>query len=102
MSFRKLSYLLVGVFAFVLANRVASFAQVTTADLSGHVLDQSGARVPGAGVTVRRRNTGATRSTKTEAEGTYSFIGLAHGTYNLTVEASGFKPVTNLPIGLTV
>src|SRR5579859_4968422 len=101
MRFQKLCCVLMVVLVLILAIHIPSSAQVNTADLSGHVLDQSGARVPGAKVTVRKASTGATRSTEADAEGTYSFLGLEPGTYNLTAQAPGFTLYKN-PVVLTV
>ena len=76
-------------------------AQVDTANLSGQVLDQSGARVPGAKVTLKKIDTGAMRSATADDEGAYAFIGLTPGTYDLTAESAGFRPYKE-PVVLTV
>lgn len=48
-------------------------AQVAaTANLSGRVLDQNGAAVPGAEVTVTQKATGAERTTTTNSEGSFA------------------------------
>ncbi|MGI8996010.1 MAG: carboxypeptidase-like regulatory domain-containing protein, partial [Pyrinomonadaceae bacterium] len=48
------------------------FAQVTTADITGRVLDQQGAAVPNATITARNTATGQTRTTTTGDEGNYT------------------------------
>jgi outer membrane receptor for ferrienterochelin and colicins len=56
--------------------------------VSGTVLDETGARVPGAVVTLIGANTRATNTT--DAAGEYRFTGVAPGTYEISVMASGF------------
>src|SRR5947207_2851646 len=60
-------------------------AHAQTATLRGQVIDESGAVVPGASVTLTP-NTGAGRSTTTDGAGSYSFVVLTAGDY--TVRAS--------------
>ena len=69
----------------------AAAAQVTTADLTGRVLDANGAAVPGATVTVRHAGTGQTRTAQTNEDGDYTVSQLQPGTYEVTVEASNFS-----------
>ena len=82
----------------------AAFAQteVGGATINGTVLDPSGAAVPNAKVTVTSPATGLTRSTQTSDSGLYSFPRLQVGTYNLTVEAAGFKNVKQSDVLLQV
>ncbi|HMK29479.1 MAG TPA: carboxypeptidase-like regulatory domain-containing protein, partial [Terriglobales bacterium] len=61
-----------------------------TGSISGTVTDPSGAVVTGAKVEARNANTGALRSTVTNASGLYTFTNLLPGPYEVTVEASGF------------
>jgi len=68
-------------------------AQKTTGSVSGTVTDESGASVADANVTIVADLTGASRSTATSAEGTFSFQELNAGTYKLIVSKSGFKKV---------
>jgi hypothetical protein len=69
----------------------AAFAQVSTFDLSGAVLDPSDAVLPGATVTLRNTKTGLLRSETTDERGRYHFIALpVVGDYTLKVELSGF------------
>lgn len=56
-------------------------AQVTTAGIFGTVTDRSGAVVAGADVTVVNTETNFTRTTKSEANGEYSFKALPLGPY---------------------
>jgi hypothetical protein len=68
----------------------ALFAQATAA-LNGRVVDQAGAVLPGATVTITNVATGATRDTVTNAEGLYTVPALNPGTYNVKAELSGFS-----------
>lgn len=68
-----------------------AFAQVSTFDLSGAVLDSSGAVLPGATVTLRNTKTGLVRSEVTDGEGRYHFIAVPIvGEYNLKAELTNF------------
>ena len=69
--------------AAVMAATLAApaFAQVSTFDLSGTVLDSSGAVLPGATVSLRNTKTGLVRSEVTDGEGRYRFCALVPGTY---------------------
>jgi hypothetical protein len=83
---RALSSLLV-VFAF---NGLSLWAQFTSA-IEGTVSDPSGAVVPGASVTLKNEDTGATRSTETTVAGYYRFPSLPAARFSLRVSAAGFK-----------
>lgn len=77
-------------------------AQANAADLTGVVVDPNGAVIPGATVTARNQSTGITRSTTSANDGTYRFIALPPGDYEISSEASTFKRVTISPVRLTV
>ena len=66
-------------------------AQTTSGSISGGVLDQQQAAVPGATVTVRDPEKGVTQNTTTDREGRFVFPQLSPGTYTLSIEAKGFK-----------
>ena len=53
--------------------------------------DNQDAVVPGALVTVRNIETGATRTLTTEGTGTYRFLNMPVGNYDLVVELQGFS-----------
>ncbi len=90
-------------FVFVLLALAApANAQRTTASIRGTVTDSSGAIVPGANVTVKNEDTGFTRSTVTNASGSYSFAELPLGTYTVEVSLSGFKSSIRKGITLNV
>jgi len=77
-------------FAFVASAR----GQVSTATLSGVVLDPQKAGVEGATVTAKEGATGAERTGKTGADGTYTITNLQAGAYDVTAEAKGFARST--------
>lgn len=67
---------------------------VTSASLSGHVQDASGAVVSGASLTATNRETNHKQTTVTDHEGRYRFPSLQVGNYYLAIEANGFSPST--------
>ena len=62
-----------------------------TGSISGTIRDKTGAVVPGATVLASNVETGVNSSTKTNADGYYSFPALAVGHYSLQVQATGFS-----------
>ena len=75
--------------SFLLAAPVT--AQVTTADITGRVLDQNGAAVAGATITARNTGTGQQRSVQSDQQGNYTIAELLPGTYEITAEAPNFS-----------
>ena len=65
-------------------------AQQETASIQGSVTDQRGQAVVGALVAITTESAGVIRSASTDSEGKFKLSGLAAGTYNLQVSASGF------------
>ena len=65
--------------------------QSTSGTVLGTVRESSGAVVPGAAVNLTNTGTNAKHSTLTSDTGTYQFVNLEVGTYELTVEATGFQ-----------
>ena len=63
--------------------------------ISGTVSDNSGAIVPGAKIAVLNPETGFTQNMISNADGTYSFLYLASGKYNITAEKPGFPESRN-------
>src|SRR5438477_10807054 len=66
-------------------------AQAPTGSLVGTVADTTQALVPGADVKVRNIATNFSQTYTTAANGLYHFPALEIGTYELTVEAPGFR-----------
>src|SRR5262245_52439022 len=67
------------------------FAQDNNGRISGTVTDSTGSVIAGAKVTVTNQNTSVSQSVTTNANGFYVVPDLAVGTFNVTVEAAGFK-----------
>src|SRR5258708_33409924 len=81
---------------FVLALfAVSGFAQTVTGTLEGLVTDPAGAAVPTAQIRIKDINTGAARSTASNAEGRFQIPYLPISTYDVTVEAAGFQRHTS-------
>jgi hypothetical protein len=66
-------------------------AQEFRATISGHVLDASGAAVPGAKIQATSADTNETTTAVTDSAGSYTIPFLRPGRYKLTATASGFK-----------
>src|ERR1700745_3549801 len=66
-------------------------AQVTTADVVGHVSDPKGLAVPAAKVTVSSASTGFVRGTSTSDTGDFAVTLIPPGTYKVSVEKQGFS-----------
>ncbi|GAC1701077.1 MAG: hypothetical protein NVS9B4_03730 [Candidatus Acidiferrum sp.] len=82
-----------GFLAILLAFTPSVFAQKTSGTITGTVSDDTGAVVADASVTVTSPQTGATRTSQTNAEGSFSFPELNPGAYNISVTKQGFKKV---------
>jgi hypothetical protein len=78
----------------------------TSSALSGEVTDSSGAAVPRATVTATNVNTKAIRNGETDAAGHFLFSQINPGTYQVSVEATGFAVSRSEPtpvgVGRTV
>ena len=75
-------------------------AQVGGSALTGHVVDQADAAVPGATVTATAVATNVSRTTVTGEDGNYIFAGLSPGLYYVRVEVTGFRTLTREGIRL--
>ncbi|MEO8371448.1 MAG: TonB-dependent receptor, partial [Candidatus Solibacter sp.] len=69
----------------------AAFAQGDRGTLTGTVTDPAQAAVPAAKLTLKNSETGASFATITTPTGNYTVASLPIGSYDLTVEAPGFK-----------
>jgi hypothetical protein len=74
--------------------QTAAWGQLETGQIAGTITDPTGAIIPGADVTVQNVATNATRVTKSSRDGTYQFVGLEPGNYQVTVKTSSFQPYT--------
>ncbi len=72
-----------------------------TGAITGTVTDESGSPLPGVTVTISGPAIMGTRSTMTDARGTYRFPALPPGTYSIKAELQGFGDVVNRDIRLS-
>ncbi len=77
----------------LLALGPSAYAQKTSGTITGTVTDDSGALVADASVAVTSVQTGASRTSHTNSEGSFSFPELNPGVYNISVTKQGFKKV---------
>src|ERR1035438_10241897 len=79
-----------------------AFAQANSGDLTGSVLDSSGAAIPNATVVATNDDTGVQSTTTTNAGGVYRFSNLPVGRYTVTASATGFTTDTLKNVDLTL
>jgi uncharacterized surface anchored protein len=72
----------------------AASAQTFRGGIQGTVLDQAGATVPGATITVTSTGTGLSRSVQTDSNGNYFFSELPLGEYDVAAALQGFSTQT--------
>jgi Carboxypeptidase regulatory-like domain/TonB dependent receptor-like, beta-barrel/TonB-dependent Receptor Plug Domain len=80
----------------------AALAQVSTADLSGTITDQTGGVIPDVRVTLINSATGAHRTSHTDGAGRYSFEDNPPGLYRVTAQITGFQTEIAPRVELTV
>jgi hypothetical protein len=68
-----------------------AYAQFLYGTITGNVTDQQGAVTAGAKVEVKEVNTNVAKTAIADERGVFRFSDLQPGTYNVTVEAKGFK-----------
>ncbi|MGH9510181.1 MAG: carboxypeptidase regulatory-like domain-containing protein, partial [Terriglobales bacterium] len=73
---------------------LTAHAQKTSGSITGTVADAMGAVVPEATVKAVEQNTNFSRTTTTNAEGSFTFPDVPAGFYNVTVTRQGFKEIT--------
>src|SRR5581483_11157220 len=72
-----------------------------TGTLTGTVTDASGSAVPQANVTVKN-DAGFSQSVITDSSGNFTVSNLPPGTYNVTVEVTGYGPLTRQGVQVAV
>ncbi|MBI2687990.1 MAG: TonB-dependent receptor [Acidobacteria bacterium] len=97
MSYWGRLFLAVSISSIVLAQ-----SEVGGASLNGTVTDPSGAVIAGAKLTATNAGTGLLRTVETSDAGLYNFGRLPVGTYNVTIEAKGFKTAQRTGIVLNI
>ncbi len=78
-------------FVALLLSSPAMLAQSQNATLDGQVTDKSGAIIPQASVTISAAERALNSTVQTDSEGRFSFPNLVPGSYNLSIEAKGFR-----------
>lgn len=81
---------------------IGAMAQTGTSRITGTVTDPQGAVLPGAKVTAKNEATGVTYTAQASSAGNYSFDSLPVGTYEIRVEAQGFRTYASSANILTV
>jgi hypothetical protein len=79
---------------FALLGTSRGFSQTDTARIQGTVLDQSGAAIPNATITLTNTDTGISQTTTSDSAGNFSFNALVRGNYSADVQAQGFTSQT--------
>ena len=75
---------------------------VSTSQIKGTVMDQTGLAVPGAEIKLTQTDTGLVRTTKTDSQGAYLLTNLPVGPYQLEVTKQGFSQYLQTGITLQV
>src|SRR5271167_3516203 len=86
----------VGLLVGMLAQGQSIFATLT-----GEVADGSGARVPGASITLTNTASRDVRKTVANQDGYYAFTSVPTGAYDLLIEAKGFQTFKETGISFT-
>lgn len=89
-------------FVALLCLRNAASAQEVTAQIRGTVVDATGSAIPGAAVRATNVLTQVSRTAVSSADGTFEFLNLPVGRYDVSVTKSGFRSFTsrNIPLEL--
>ena len=81
--------------AFILRPTASRAQGETTSAIAGQVVDESGAALLGAQVSIINDETGLTRNVRTDGAGRFQFPQLTPGTYAVQVSAPGFQHSQN-------
>jgi hypothetical protein len=79
-----------------------SGAQTVTGRILGTILDSQGGVIPNASVSAKNVETGAERTTTSDASGGFNIVSVPAGSYEVAVSASGFQQEVRSGITLTV
>jgi len=93
---------LFGAAIVLLLSCASAFAQATSGTITGRVVDQQGAAVPGVTVTAKSTTTGFTRSEVSDSEGVYRLSALPIGIYEVNAELQGFTTVSKKDVEVNV
>jgi hypothetical protein len=92
---------IIAALVLVVAVAATSWAQITSATLSGTIKDETGGILPGVDVVAKNLDTGQSRTVVTNGEGAYTFTGLGPGKYEVRASLQGFNTIAEA-IQLTV
>lgn len=98
---RRAKYLVCLAIAALVAP-LAIFGQSDRGTITGTVTDSAGGVIPGAAITARNTETGAVSQTVATVTGNFTIASLPVGDYELSVEAQGFKKITQQGIRIQV
>ncbi len=87
---QRLNALLVGLtFSFLLCSNL--MGQSGTSTVRGTITDQQGKMIAGANITIKSESKNFTRTQVSNADGQFVFAAIPPDSYNLSIEAAGFK-----------
>src|SRR3954447_11366068 len=95
---KRLAFALVGLFVI----SQPGSAQTASAAISGAVEDQSGGRIRGAQITLRRVDTGVEQATITDGTGTFSIPSVPPGDFIIRAAKQGFDTTEETGVVLLV
>ncbi len=87
---------------FLSAGPVRAQVDVTTGRISGQVLDEAGAPLPGATVEARSKGTGLTLVAVSDSRGIYRIVSVPVGTYAVTASLQGFGKQSDAAVVITL
>lgn len=89
-------------FIFIFGIVSFSFGQTINGNISGTILDQQGAVIPGAMVTATNTETGFKRSVTASDNGSFRVTGVPVGNYSVRAEKEGFAAKINDNVQVSV
>ena len=78
----------------MLLSGISLQAQTVYGSMAGTITDPSGGVIPGASITIINLGTAEKRTVASDAAGSYRFVNLVPGRYQVDVEKTGFKHFT--------
>src|SRR6516164_3088350 len=85
-----------GVLALVLIGAPATYAQLSSASVTGIVRDASGSLIPNVRIVLKNAGTSVERVATSNSAGNYVFLNIAPGVYSLDATSPGLQ-VTQIP-----
>jgi len=77
-------------------------AQLLYGSVVGIIKDSTGARLPGATVTIVNKDTNLTREVVTDTEGAYNLVNVLPGRYDLKIALPGFREAVRSNVPVTI